>query len=113
VADPQIPSTVVTKREGTESGIVGTGDGGQMQVIAVPWWQVILIRAGRVFLQSFMAVFTLSASGLVKLTTESGDVFGSIRAAAIGAGATALFTVGQNILELLIKLDQKNPTWRG
>lgn len=109
-----VPKTLVVKREGVSTDIVtGTGDGGATVVVAVPWWKIILIRAGRVFLQSFLAVFTLSSTGLVKIATESGDQFGSIKAAAIGAAATAGFTILQNVLELLTKLDQKNPTWRG
>ena len=112
--DKAVPKTIVVKREGVSTEMVqGTGDGGATLVQAVPWWKIVAIRTGRVFLQSFMGVFTLSATGLVKLTTESGDTFGSVKAAAIGAGATALYTLGQNLLELLGKLDQKNPTWRG
>lgn len=108
------PKTIVVKREGVETELVsGTGDGGATMVVAVPWWQIILIRGGRVFAQTFMGFFTLSATGLVKMTTDSGDVMGNIKAAGIGAIASALFTIGQNIVELLTKLDQKNPTWRG
>lgn len=113
MAEPQIPATVVTKREGTSSVVVGTGDGGVMQVVAMPWWQVIGVRSLRVFFQSFMGFFTLSSTGVVQMANGASGGLANVKLAFYAAGAAALFTAGQNIVELLIKLDVNRPTWRG
>lgn len=115
-AVPAIPATVVTKRAGTESALVGTGDGGAVQIVAMPAWQIIGVRALRVYVQSLLGFLTATSTGLagaVGVHIDAGDFLRQVTVAASLAVAPAFFSLLQNTAELLASIDTSRPTLRG
>ena len=113
MADELIP-TVVTKREDTISrSVEATTPSNQpnVQVVAMPWWQIVLIRTARVYLQGLMGFLTVGATGL-DAGIMPNDFLGMMLTAAKFAIAPAAFTLLQNAMELLMKLDVSRPTLR-
>lgn len=107
--------TIVTKRDETFPNSVLSStpsDVPNVLVIAVPWWQQVLIRTGRVYLQGLVGFLSVGITGLDEgiMPDEFGSMF---LMAAKFALAPAVFTLLQNTLELLMKLDVVRPTLRG
>jgi hypothetical protein len=101
--------TVVTARESS-----GTGDGGVIsnsavdQVIALQWWQIILIRAARAFVGSLIGVGGTAGAASIFLPGTGQNFKVVLMTAAACAGGSILL----NAFELLAKLDVKHPTLR-
>lgn len=115
------PKTVVVRREennllppeAAASGAIA--DGGAVAVIQLPWWQMIGVRALRVYLQSLLGFLTAATTGLAQqfgVQTPVGD-FGHLFLSCAGlALAPAAFSLLQNSIELLTKLDTSKPQLR-
>lgn len=112
----EVPATIVTKREGTDSHLSTMPAGGLMQVVAMPWWQIVLVRVARVYAQSMLGFLTATTTGLadaVGVQIPAGDFLLHLKVAASLSVATAAITALQNVVELLGGLDTKRPTLRG
>jgi hypothetical protein len=117
--DPVI-ATVVTRREDQPAPVISglaTTPAGEpdVQVIAMPWWQIVLVRTARVYAQSLLGFLTaagLGATGAVGVKMPTGDFLHLFGACAGLALAPAVFTLIQNVVELLAKLDVTRPTLR-
>lgn len=110
------PSTIVTKREGVESHLSMNIAGGDMQIVAVPWWQIVLVRVARVYIQSILGLLGVTSSGLanaVGAQIPASTFLHQLQVAASLSLAIATITALQNIGELLAGLDTKRPTLRG
>lgn len=112
---PEDVKTVVTKREGVDSAITDAGDGSILQTIAMPAWQIVLVRTLRVYVQSLAGFLTASATGYaasVGVQVDAKSFWGLVTVSASLAVAPAVFTLLQNVGELLAKLDNVRPTFR-
>jgi hypothetical protein len=109
--DPQQISTMVVRRDATVPtttvGVTPTGVSDVVLRAVSPLW-VIFIRSARVFIQALLA--GLSASNL---STYVGIHNFDFHAVLVVAGMTAGMTALQNAGELLAKLDQTAPQFRG
>lgn len=101
------PKVVVVDRPGIEAPIV----------VPLPWWQMVLVRTTRTYLQALVsflgAAFLVpgvlpAATGLVLM--PYGDRF---LVAAQLAALPAVIAAVQNLLEVLAKLDTSAPQLRG
>lgn len=86
----------------------------QVEVITMPWWQIIGVRFLRVYLQSLVGFLTANTTGLTEAVTGIPmEQFGNqLGLAAQLALAPAVLTLIQNGIELLAKLDQRAPQMR-
>lgn len=89
---------VVTDRPGAETPTVRP----------MAWWQIVLVRAARAALIAFAAVLWGDQAGAVP--APPGDRW--LYAASV-AGFAALSSAVLNVTELLTKIDQSHPGWRG
>ena len=107
--EPEV-KTVVTKRE----DMTTKKELNEVGVIAMPGWQIVLIRALRVYLQGVLGFLTANTSGLTEAVTgiPIGDFGNHLLIALSLAIAPATLSLLQNALELLAKLDQTRPTFR-
>lgn len=99
-------STLVVRRNDTiaSTQLAETlGSSPDVMLKAISPWKIVLIRTARVFVQ------TLSGSVTVATFSNLLSLKGAVIIAASTAGVTAL----QNTAELLIKLDQSYPEFRG
>jgi len=107
--------TIVTERAGEiEAPIL---------VVKVPPWKQVLVRVARTFLQAFLGFALLLVVG--SLTVDAAnwarwldsayllDLGRRVLVCAIVASAIALVSLGQNALELVLRLDATNPRLRG
>jgi hypothetical protein len=107
--------TVVTERAGVRAEAVRASEVGEVTVIPMPPWQIAGVRTLRVYLQSFLGFLTAGATGYaaaIGVSMPVGDFSNLIVTSASLAVAPATFTLLQNIIELLTKLDATNPTLR-
>lgn len=110
----EIKTVVVARKEGIETDTIGKtpGDLPNINAKAVPAWQLIGIRALRVYLQSLLAVLGADAAGLVAVA-PLGSFSGHLLAAVQMALAPAVVSLLWNSLEVLNKLDVSHPQLRG
>lgn len=71
--------------------------------------QIILIRAARTYLQSLLGMLTAMVGTQIIPYTDFTDLF--VKAASLAVAPMA-FSLLQNTLELLAKLDKNSPTLR-
>jgi hypothetical protein len=88
-----------------------------LKLVAMPWWQQALIRAGRTFFDAFLAV--LGVQGAIDFIGPSagaisvpalGDFADQVLHAALAGVIAAFIAFVRNAAELLARLD--NPRWR-
>lgn len=85
-------------------------------LVALAPWKIAGIRALRVYLQSlvgFLLAGGSGAAGAVGITMPVGDFGALLVSCASLAVAPAAISLIQNVIELLAKIDQTNPTLRG
>lgn len=114
MADDLVP-TVVTKREDTfPASTTATTPGllPNVPIIAMPWWQIVLVRTARVYLQSLSAFVSMALTGVDPLDIMPETLGAALWLSAQLALAPATLTLIQNALELLAKLDMVRPTLR-
>lgn len=85
-----------------------------VEVVPMPWWQIVGVRAARVYIQGLLTFLTTNATGATTAVTgvPIGDFGNSFMIAASLAVAPAVGSVLMNVGELLAKLDQSHPTLR-
>lgn len=94
---------------------VGTAGKGESAVTVqtMPWYQMIAIRATRVYLQSLIGFLTAGGTGIAEMAGVPLDQFGGLLGtAATLAIAPSIMSVLTNALEFLTKLDVTNPGLR-
>lgn len=117
VPDPPPPSapppkTVIVARE--ENNLASPSEG-LVEVVEMPWWKVILIRGGRVYVQSLLGFLTAAesgAAGALGVQLPAHDFLHLFGACAGLALAPACYTILQNTIEILTKLDVSAPQLR-
>lgn len=123
VTPPTPITTVITARAGVPSSV--TVDG--IQTWPLPPWRIVLVRVLRVYLQSAVGFLGVLMSGALPAATSvvtggsSADVAavlpqqftGMLFLALQMALAPSVMTLSQNALELLTRLDESRPQWRG
>lgn len=102
--------TIVTAREDLST----TKQLNAVEIVPMPWWQIVLVRAGRVYIQGLSTFLLSNAAGATTAVTGMpiGDFGNSLMIAASLAVAPAVGSLLLNIGELLAKLDQSHPTFR-
>lgn len=94
-------------------GTAGAGTDNAVTVQTMPWYQMIAIRATRVYLQSLIGFLTAGGTGIAEAVGVPLDQFGGLLGtAATLAIAPAIMSVLTNALEFLTKLDVTNPGLR-
>jgi hypothetical protein len=84
-------------------------------VISLSPLKIVLIRATRCYLQTFIGLLVASSSGVASalgVTLSAGDFIHHVLICASIAVAPAFISLCQNALELLTKLDATNPALR-
>lgn len=112
--DPETPKAVVRQVNGL-AGPIGTAAAGTeaaTTVIAMPWWQISIVRVARVFLYTFSGVLTADGLGKVKLA-GAGDLWHHLTQAALVASVPALFAFLHECIEVLTSFDVRYPQFRG
>ena len=111
---PETITTVVTKRaDSLDQSVTARTpwDQPDVRVIALPWWQILLIRAARAYLTTLTGLLSAGVSGADRGILPND--FGSLLWAASGmALAPAVMSILINGGELLAKLDEKIPQMR-
>jgi hypothetical protein len=102
--------TVVTERKETTTDRQLQN----VEVVSMPWWKIVLVRASRVYLQGLIGFLTANTSGATEAVTgiPMGDFGHQITVAASLAVAPAVLAVLMNVVELLARLDQSHPSMR-
>jgi hypothetical protein len=108
--------TVVTERAGVEPAAAAASEVGAVTVVTMPAWQIAGVRTVRVYLQSLLGFLTAAGTGYataIGVVMPVGDFGHLFVVSASLAVAPAAFTLLQNVIELLAKIDASNPTLRG
>lgn len=120
--------TIVTKRDGADGSLADTpAPLRDVFVIALPSWRIAAVRMLRVYLQSFVGFLTVLMSGVLApaVAATSGattaqvqailphEFWGIVSLAAQMAVAPSFITLAQNAAELLARIDEHRPEWRG
>lgn len=86
-----------------------------VEVVSMPWWQIVGVRALRVYLQGLVGFLTANTSGATEAITgmPMGDFGHQLVMAMSLAVAPAVLSLLMNVTELLARLDQTNPRMRG
>ena len=107
-------STVMTQRDAgmSRSNTAATdGDLPNVRVITLPWWQIMLVRAARVYLQTLTGLIGAAVTGADQGMLP--DAFGALVWSTAGmALAPAAMSLLMNATELLAKLDVTRPSLR-
>lgn len=104
--------TVVRATEGV--GLVGTAGVNTTQsvtVVAMPWWQMLMIRVLRVYLMTLAGLLPADGLGMIELS-KAGSAWQHIGMAAYVATAPAFASLLWNAIEFLTNLDVSRPGWR-
>jgi hypothetical protein len=104
--------TVVTER----TGMVTDHQAAGVSVVLMAPWQIILVRALRVYLQTLVGLLTALGTGAaatVGVSLSVGDFWHLLLASASIAVAPSVMSVLLNTIELLAKIDATNPQLRG
>lgn len=73
---------------------------------------LVLVRCCRVYLQTILGLLSAGGLGLMPGWTP-GELLHNVEQAAMLSCAPVVFTFLQNTLELLARLDERGPRWRG
>ncbi len=106
--------TIVTERaEGIDNPTIATTDPGDpnIHVQPMPWWQIVGVRAARVYLQSLVSFLTVTPVAIAAGVLPQ-EFAMSVYQAALMAVAPAGLSFLQNALELLVRLDESLPKLR-
>ena len=109
-------STVVTQRGAVRSAVALEAPAGLVSLVALRPWQIVLIRASRVYLQSFVGFMlaTQSGAGLqLGMPLPAAGFWREVMACAGLALAPAVMSLLQNTIELLTRVDETLPQLRG
>jgi hypothetical protein len=104
--------TVVRKTEDAPPvvGTAGVGSDTEVTVTTMPWWQMVAVRAARVYLQALVGFLVVGGTGLGEAAGIPLEQFGgNLKVAATLAVAPSVVSLLQNLLEFLTKLDITNP----
>lgn len=107
--------TIVRQSLGTGDGEIGTagvGTSTPVTVVAVPWWQIVLARVVRTYIDSMLAVLTLDGFGVVQLASP-GDIGAHLYKAAWCAAVPTIIATLRESGELLASFDRSHPQLRG
>lgn len=113
MADPKILAVARGNAEGSIPAQVPAGQSG-ICVVVVSAARVVLVRTVRTYLQSLLGF--LGAATLGVLPTDPTDPLSAWHKIVLAAGLAlfpAFIAAAQNVLELLAKLDVKEPQLRG
>lgn len=107
---PDEIKTVVTERE----KLTTQKQLDEVEIISMPWYRIVLVRAGRVYVQGLIGFLTANTSGATEAVTgiPMGDFKDKLIIALSLAIAPAVLSLLQNTGELLAKLDQSHPKLR-
>lgn len=103
--------TVVTER----TNLLTEKQLDKVEIIPMPWWKIVLVRAGRVYLMSVVGLLgsvgtgAAAASGMQMPVGDFSRLFLACAGASLGPAVISLLTNGA---ELLAKLDQSHPSLR-
>lgn len=113
MADEQIATLVVKRDDAVNQNVLAMTPHGVADIVVkvLSPVRIVLIRALRVFIQSLLASFTGAAATNAMGFTAIPPI--NFSAAVCLAGFCAGVCALQNTAELLAKLDQKNPEYRG
>jgi hypothetical protein len=80
----------------------------------MPVWQQVGVRVVRVYLQTFLGLWSVNGLGVIDLSkvTIFGEQWNAIAMLMLLAIAPAFVTLCQNALEFLTEMDQRRPTLR-
>lgn len=103
--------TIVTKRD----DMTTAKQRNAVEIVQMSWWQIVGVRALRVYLQGLVGFLTANTTGATEAVTgiPVGDFGNQIIIAASLAVAPAVLSLLMNITELLARLDQTAPKLRG
>ena len=103
-------TTVVTERADLSTKEETTA----VKVVTMPWWQIVGVRALRVYLQGLVGFLTANATGATQAVTgmPMGDFAHQLTVAISLSVAPAVLSLLLNSVELLSKIDQSHPTLR-
>jgi hypothetical protein len=108
-----IQTIVTERRDGIQEDTAARtpGDTPNIVVQPMPWYRIVLIRAGRVYMQSLISFLTVAqvgaATGVLPLEFAM-----SLQSAALLAIGPAVMSILQNTAELLVRLDESHPQLR-
>jgi hypothetical protein len=77
----------------------------------MPWYQILGVRALRVYLQSLVAFLTIAPAAVAGGILPA-EFAMNVQQAALMAVAPAAMSLIQNALELIIRLDESSPKLR-
>lgn len=101
MAEAETMKTVVTQRVET---VPGDPNRAIVQIVAMPWWQIIGVRVARVYLMTVVGLLGGGATGVISSI--------DLKTAFLGAIGAAVISMLVNSIELLARLDQTNPQIR-
>lgn len=117
MADTEVIKTVVVKREDAMTRSVAVSTPGEMPNIvvrALSPLRIIAVRASRVYVQGIVGFLGGQAIGVLpEALSAPGGFWHKLSLASQLAIAPAALCLLQNIGELLARLDEKAPEWRG
>jgi len=111
---PEPIQTIVTERkDGIQEDTAARtpGDVPNIVVQPMPWYRIVAVRAGRVYVQSLISFLTLSPAAVAAGVLPSAFGF-SLQNAALLAIGPAVLSILQNTAELLARLDESHPQLR-
>lgn len=103
--------TVVTERGPNKNSMTAA----DVDIVTMPWWQIILVRAARVYLMSVIGLLGSVGTGAAAASGVQMPVgdFTTLLVACLGASiGPAVVSILTNGAELLAKLDQTKPELR-
>jgi len=117
--EPQTSQTLIRASAGTGPGTTyigtaGIGTTGATEVVAKPWYFMLLVRVARVYLQTFTGLWLAQGTGLIKVKIELSfaQEWGIIATVLAAALAPTFITLIQNATEFFTNLDQTRPGLR-
>lgn len=97
---------------GATVGIAGVSGSQPTLVMAVPWWQIVLARIVRTYIDSALGVLTLVGFGTITLTGPQ-DIGTHLYHAAWAALVPTIIATLRESGELLASFDRSHPQLRG
>lgn len=89
-------------------GVAGVDTPGAVTVVTLPWWQMLMVRVLRVYIQGFLGLLGADSVGMIELA-KAGTAWQHIAAVAYVATAPAFISLLWNASEFLTNLDQTRP----
>lgn len=114
MADDPIAKVVVRQTNGIAGpiGVAAAGTDAATTVIALPWWQISLVRVLRTYVHVVLGVLMADGIGVIQLT-DTKDVWAHFSKALIVGLAPTGIAFLQEIAEVLSRFDVRYPQLRG